>query len=447
MDKTFLERFSSQYRWKVAPAKRRFRYRKQVNTGMGESRRLALTMRGVVDRSLDDRDGLQASDYSTYQIFERGDLAFKLIDLENIKTSRVGLVPRRGIMSPAYVRLVPNHGDANSRFYAWFFFAVYFNNIFNGLGGGVRQNLTPTDLLEFPIPLPDLATQRRIANFLDHETARIDMLIEKKARLVKLLEAKRKAMVSKAVTQGLNHGVPCSSSVVNCRSAAEEGCVMGETFLERFSSQYRWNVAPAKRRFRYRKQINKGMYECRRLALTMQGVVDRSLDDLDGLQASDYSTYQIFERGDLAFKLIDLENIRTSRVGLVPRRGIMSPAYIRLVPKKGEANSRFYAWFFFAVYSNNIFNGLGGGVRQNLTRTDLLEFPIPLPDLATQRRIADFLDRQTAIIDQVIEKIITSIDRLKEYRSAVITAGVMGQSDMKSGTKFATLDCDLEAIR
>ena len=119
------------------------------------------------------------------------------------------------------------------------------------------------------------------------------------------------------------------------------------------------------------------MLEEHRLALTLGGVVDRALDDVEGLQSSDYSTYQIFETDDLAFKLIDLENIKTSRVGHVPRRGIMSPVYIRLSALKKHTYSRYYYWFFYGAYLNNIFNGMGGGVRQNLTPTDLLEFPDP----------------------------------------------------------------------
>jgi type I restriction enzyme S subunit len=133
--------------------------------------------------------------------------------------------------------------------------------------------------------------------------------------------------------------------------------------LEQFAGQYAWPVAPAKRRFRFRKQVNHGMQEGHRLALTLRGVIDRSIDDDEGLQSSDYSTYQIFEKDNLVFKLIDLENIKTSRVGHVPRRGIMSPAYIRLERVSAEAFPRYYYWLFYAAYLNNIFNGMGGGVR------------------------------------------------------------------------------------
>lgn len=204
-DLTFIEQFSSQYAWNQVSVKRKFHYKKQLNKGMLEKHRLALTLGGVIDRAIDDVEGLQSSDYSTYQVFEKDNLVFKLIDLENIKTSRVGYVPRRGIMSPAYIRLEKTSKDAFSKFYYWFFYGVYINNIFNGMGGGVRQSLTQSDLLEFPIPVPDIDTQKSIANFLDRETARIDKLIEKKERLLSLMSSRIEALVDKAV---LDKNVP-----------------------------------------------------------------------------------------------------------------------------------------------------------------------------------------------------------------------------------------------
>src|SRR6056297_311162 len=167
----FLEDFVDSSLWSTVPAKYLFKYKKDPNMGMKEMHRLALTMAGVIDRSLEDTDGLQSSDYATYQIFEEGDLAFKLIDLQNIKTSRVGLVPRRGIMSPAYIRLVPDKEDVLPEFYYWYFYAAYLGNIFNGLGGGIRQNLNPSELLEFPVPQISHDDQLAIIHYLKRETA------------------------------------------------------------------------------------------------------------------------------------------------------------------------------------------------------------------------------------------------------------------------------------
>ena len=64
----------------------------------------------------------------------------------------------------------------------------------------------------------------------------------------------------------------------------------------------------------------------------------------EGLRPDNYSTYQVFEKNDLVFKLIDLENISTSRVGLVHERGIMSPVYIRL--ECGEKILSKYSYYF-----------------------------------------------------------------------------------------------------
>lgn len=137
MSSSIVDQFVANSPWKHVPAKRLFVTKKDINVGLKETNRLALTMGGVINRALDDSEGLQSSDYSVYQLFDEGDLVFKLIDLENIKTSRVGWVHERGIMSPAYIRLVKQTPAVNSRFYYWYFYALYLNNIFNGLGGGI----------------------------------------------------------------------------------------------------------------------------------------------------------------------------------------------------------------------------------------------------------------------------------------------------------------------
>lgn len=169
-------------------------------------------MRGVVPRDLDDLDGLQASDFEAYQIVEKDDLLFKLIDLQNIKTSRVGLVPCTGIVSPAYIRLCVIEGRLLPRYAYWYFFRLYVLNVFNELGGGVRQTLGPEDLLSLPIVVPAVSEQHAICAFLDREAAMIDALIAEQERLIELLQEKRQALISHAVTKGLNSRVPIKDS-------------------------------------------------------------------------------------------------------------------------------------------------------------------------------------------------------------------------------------------
>jgi len=74
--------------------------------------------------------------------------------------------------------------------------------------GSCQPNFGPTHLKEIKTPVPSESEQQEIANFLDHETAKIDTLIEKQQQLIKLLKEKRQAVISHAVTKGLNPNVP-----------------------------------------------------------------------------------------------------------------------------------------------------------------------------------------------------------------------------------------------
>lgn len=125
--------------WELVQTKRHFQNIKRVvGKAVDEYERLALTMHGVIKRSKEDSDGLQPEKFEGYQILKTNELVFKLIDLENVKTSRVGLSPYIGLVSPAYI-VLSNSYDDNRFFYYWFLF-MYYNEIFNHLGGdGVRS--------------------------------------------------------------------------------------------------------------------------------------------------------------------------------------------------------------------------------------------------------------------------------------------------------------------
>jgi len=194
-----------------------------------------------------------------------------------------------------------------------------------------------------------------------------------------------------------------------------------------------WKILPTKRGFYRRKKLNTVVKCDNRLSLTMNGVLSRSLDDLNGLQPSEFETYQIFEIDDLVFKLIDLQNIKTSRVGLVHERGIMSPAYIRLEPFKNLIFPRYAYWFFTDLYQREVFNKLGAGVRHSLGHRELLTLTFFYPELSEQTAIADYLDRETTKIDTLIAESNKAITLLKERRSSLISAAVTGKIDVTKG--------------
>lgn len=427
--RTFLEQFASQYVWDEAPAKRRFRFRKQINRGMEEGHRLALTLGGVIDRALDDDAGLQSSDYAAYQIFEKNDLVFKLIDLENIKTSRVGFVPRRGIMSPAYIRLQPSSGLTHPKYYYWLFYSAYLNNIFNGMGGGVRQNLTPTDLLEFPIPLPDVDTQKQIAQFLDRESVRIDQLIEKKHQLLEALKRKWAATVSLTLRNGLQSDVARVNS--------------GISWLGDLPAH--WRVAKLGHIGRCANGINipgeafgsgypfvsySDVYRNSELPETVAGLVQST--------SSDRARYSL-KVGDILFTRTSeiIEEIGFSSVctydmpdavfaGFLirfrPNSGILLPGFSKFL-FRNEALRTFFAKEMMIV------------TRASLSQNLLQKMPVALPPLEEQETISQYLAARELKHISVAEKTARSIERLREFRTALITSVVTGQMDLATWIK------------
>ena len=137
--------------WRILPVKRFFRNEKRiVGSDVDKYERLALTMNGVIKRSKDDSEGLQPEKFEGYQILRENELVFKLIDLENVKTSRVGLSPYTGLVSPAYI-VITNNKEDNRFYYYWFMF-MYYNEVFNHLGGeGVRSALNAKDNTSFAL--------------------------------------------------------------------------------------------------------------------------------------------------------------------------------------------------------------------------------------------------------------------------------------------------------
>ena len=189
--------------WQFWRAKRIFDNPKEKNEGNKEKNILSLTLRGVVHNSRENPMGLAPADYATYQIFEPNDLAFKLIDLENISTSRVGVVLERGIMSSAYIRFSARE-PVNIRYYYYQYHDWWLRQVFNGLGAGVRQTLSAQALLNLKIVVPSREEQDQIVRYLDWQTSKINKLIQGYQREIKLLEEQKQTIINDAVVHGID---------------------------------------------------------------------------------------------------------------------------------------------------------------------------------------------------------------------------------------------------
>ena len=178
-----------------------------------------------------------------------------------------------------------------------------------------------------------------------------------------------------------------------------------------------WSVGKVKHEFYATKTIvGDKVNDYERLALTLNGVIKRSKDAGDGLQPEKFDGYQILKEHELVFKLIDLANVSTSRVGLSPYTGIVSPAYIVLHHRK-DMHPRYGEYYFLSMWMNEVFNHIGGdGVRSALNAKDLLNIPYLKVSPDEQQAIADYLDKTCSKIDEIIAEAKASIDEYKELK-------------------------------
>lgn len=203
-----------------------------------------------------------------------------------------------------------------------------------------------------------------------------------------------------------------------------------------------WSVGKVKHEFYATKTIvGDKVNDYERLALTLNGVIKRSKDAGDGLQPEKFDGYQILKVHELVFKLIDLANVSTSRVGLSPYTGIVSPAYIVLHHRK-DMNPRYGEYYFLSMWMNGVFNHIGGdGVRSALNAKDLLNIPYLKVSSDEQQAIADYLDETCSKIDEIIAEEKASIDEYKGLKQSVIfeavTKGLDKNVKMKDSENLA----------
>ncbi|SFS20046.1 restriction endonuclease subunit S [Yoonia litorea] len=169
--------------------------------------------RGIVARDdLDIQVWNPESDTSNYKRIEPGQFVISLRSFQGgFEISRI-----TGILSPAYTTLHPLRPDLNE-FYRWFFKSVPFISAVNSVASGIRQGkaIKFEDFASLSLPVPPSKDAGIISAYLDRETGRIDALVERLERLIALLTEKRQAVISEAVTKGLNPDAPMKDSGID----------------------------------------------------------------------------------------------------------------------------------------------------------------------------------------------------------------------------------------
>ena len=381
--------------------------------------RLSLTLKGVLPRKKDDSDGLQPKDFDTYQLLRENELVFKLIDLQNVSTSRVGLAHATGLVSPAYIVLHANE-EILPAFAEKFYLMMWYREIFNSLGdNGVRSSLNVSDLLNIPVCYPKMEEQIFLNDFLDTKCFEIDATAEDIQKEISLLEDYKKSVITEAVTKGLNPDAEMKDSGIEW---------IGEIPKD-------WEVIKIKNVGEYRNGLT---YKPTDLTDENTGtLVLRSSNIQDGkISLKDNVYVSTVVRSDLKVKKGDI--LICSRNGsreLVGKNAIIedlkdvtfgafmmifrcdSPKYLYYI-----LNSKVFSYYLGSFFTSTI-NQLTGSNFGNMKI-------VYVSDKLEQSKIVSYLDTKCSEIDTLIADKKRQLDILADYKKSLIYEYVTGKKEV-----------------
>lgn len=380
---------------------------------------------GVIPKdSRDDNHNRASEDLTPYQLVCANDL---VINKMKAWQGSIAISELRGIVSPAYYIYQPK-AEYHSKYIHFLIRSAYYIQSYKNYSKGIRVNqwdleheaFTHIDLL-----LPSLEEQQKIVAFLNTETARIDTLIAKQEKLIELLEEQRKSIISHAVTKGLNPNAPMKDSGVEWLGDVPE----------------HWMTPSSKHLLEI--PITDGPHETPNFVddgvpfISAEAISKGKIDfdkkrgyitpELNAIYSKKYSP-----------KIEDIYMVKsgatTGKVAMVETTeefNIWSPLAVFRCNKNKVLPKFLLAVFNSSHFYDALVLNWSYGTQQNIGMGVLSNIEIPCPPLKEQAEIIQHLDAQNTKFDKLISTQSQLIEKLKEYRSSIISHAVTGKIDVR----------------
>jgi hypothetical protein len=398
-----------------------------LNTEKREVNALQFKLGEIISKSKGNSKYIPIS-LSGYNIVEPNVIMINGLNLSfDFISQRVALVKERGVITSTYIAIAPSScvedKNTTSRYVCYLLKAYDACKVLHAMGRGLRAILSYSVLSKIPIYLPPLSEQRAIADWLDAKCADIDAAIELQQRMIDKLKAYKTAVIHQAVTKGLDKKLKPTDLK---DSGIKWLGMIPKHWVKGILSSY----------FYQQKELNFDLREQNLLSLSYGKIIDKDITTKEGLLPKSFDNYNVIQKGDIVFRLTDLQNDKRSlRTGLCKRNGIITSAYVT-IRKKIELCPDFFAYLFHVYDICKVYYGLGSGVRQGLNFNELRKLPLVLPPtLAEQRAIADWLDAKCADIDATIVLKEQKQEKLKEYKKTIIFEYVTGKKQVANINK------------
>ncbi len=336
-----------------------------------------------------------------------------------------GLSQLEGSVSLIAIVLEPR--GIEPKFIHHLFRSYPFQEEFYRYGKGIVADLWSTNYSEMKnilIPIPTKNEQTTIANFLDRETAKIDTLIGKQEQLIELLQEKRQALISHAVTKGLDPNVKMKDSGVEWLGEVPEH--WKEYRIDWIGTIIRGNTG-----FKKDELLDKGDFVALQYGKTYKvDEVDKAFNFYVNSEFYKYS--QVVQQGDtiLISTSETIEDLGHSCFYNRKKLGLIGGEQILLKPNNQYIFGK-YLYYYSKVFSNELRKYATGLKVFRFNIDDLKNIFISIPTKEEQQQIAEYLATQTSKIDILVEKANQAIKLLKERRTALISAAVTGKIDVR----------------
>ena len=365
--------------------------------------------------------------FSTLRVYPKGSVA---IAMYGATIGRLGIFGIEATTNQACCVLTRSSVISNKYLYYWL--QAFRKDIVNLASGGGQPNINQEVVASLRVSSPKLSGQVQIANFLDHETAKIDTLIEEQQSLIRLLKEKRQAVISHAVTKGLNPDAPMKDSGVEWLGEVPEHWG-GANKLKNLSSlkgRLGWQGLKADE---YKDQgpyvvSSAHFFEHQIQWELCPHVTEERYSIDDNIQLSE-GDILLMKDGAAMGKLAFIDHL--------PDKACLNSHLLLFRPLTNDGEPGYIPKFLFYFMQTDLFqsyiqvNGTGAtffGVSQQA----IGNYRLVLPPLEEQEEIVDFLNRLSSKLSSLESDKNQMIQLLKERRTALVSAAVTGKIDVRN---------------
>ncbi|SIQ24889.1 restriction endonuclease subunit S [Marinobacterium stanieri] len=330
-----------------------------------------------------------------------------------------------GCVSPAYTVLEPAGGLVKPTYYKYLLKSNPYISALQASTDSLRdgKSISYDQFGRIQLPVPELAEQLDIARFLDHETTKIDTLIEKQQQLIKLLKEKRQAVISHAVTKGLNPDAPMKDSGVEWLGEVPEHWSVVP--LRHITPEVTVGIVVTPAKY----YVDNGIPCFRSLNVKENSIEERDFVYISKASNSDLIKSQVFQ-GDILV-------VRSGQPGkaavVLAKHDGYNCIDLIIIRKSKKIISDFLCYQINSdVCKKQISSGSGGAIQQHFNVELAKGLYVTFPPLEEQMEISKYIMKQIKAFDSLVKKAEMSIDLMKERRSALISAAVTGKIDVRN---------------